>query len=157
MAERSELLQKAVDGLRALAELVEVDAGCKEEESQMDLPGFAIEEKEEPVTFEQVQKVLIEKSRSGFRQQVQTMLSKHGATKLSDIKDEKELRSLLDDAEESCRDISKLEIVDAADSVVARKSDGYLSGLLAHYYANSVDELQKNYYAGFLWEARRME
>ena len=154
MSDRNELLRKAAEGLKALAILLEEEATAGESEDQMDLPGFS--EEKVPVTFEQVQKALIEKSRNGYRQVVQALLSKHGATKLSDIKDENELRLLLEDAEEYCRDITKQEIVEAAESVIAHRSEDYLSELLDYFYVKTVDELPKSSYASFLWEARRV-
>ena len=154
MSDRNEMLIKAAEGLKALAILLEEEATAGENEDQMDLPGFS--EEKVPVTFEQVQKALIEKSRNGYRQVIQALLSKHGATKLSDIKDEYELRLLLEDAEEYCRDITKQEIVEAAESVIAHKSEGYLSELLDYFYVKTIDELPKSSYASFLWEARRV-
>ena len=154
MSDRNELLRKAAEGLKALAILLEEEATAVENEYQMDLPGFS--EEKVPVTFEQVQKALIEKSRNGYRQVVQALLSKHGATKLSDIKDENELRLLLEDAEEYCRDITKQEIVEAAESIIAHRSEDYLSELLDYFYVKTVDELPKSSYASFLWEARRV-
>jgi len=154
MTDRNELLTKASKGLKALAAFLEEMISEEEGEVQMELPGLS--EKEEPVTFEQVLKALIEKSRNGFRHEVHDMLSKHGASKLSDIKDEKELRLLLADAEEFCRDISKQEIAEAAESIVAHKSKEYLSELLDYFYVKTVDDLPKSSYASFLWEARRV-
>ena len=62
----------------------------------------------------------------------------------------------MEDAEEYCRDITKQEIVEAAESVIAHRSEDYLSELLDYFYVKTVDELPKSSYASFLWEARRV-
>jgi len=160
MESRADLLMKALEVLRTVVSLIESELGIGgQDDDQMDLPGLDVAmdgSAKEPATFDEVQRVLVEKSRDGFKNEVKTMLSKHGATKLSDIKDGVALRSLLDDAEEYCREITTDEIRKAADHVIASSSEKHLKELLEYYYAASVDELPKSGYAGFLWEARRV-
>lgn len=50
------------------------------------------------ITLEEVRKVLAEKSRAGFTDEVKAILTKHGAEKLSDV-DPTEYKALLAEAE----------------------------------------------------------
>ena len=59
--------------------------------------------KEEAVklpTFEEARAVLAEKSRTGFRAEVKAILTRHGVTQLSDVKDPKVLAAIVAEAEE---------------------------------------------------------
>lgn len=58
----------------------------------------ALEEKEQPITIEDVRPVLAEISRSGKTALVKELLKKYGANKLSEVKPEN-LKALLKDAE----------------------------------------------------------
>lgn len=56
---------------------------------------------EEPVktyTIEEVRKILADKSRAGFREDVKALLEKYGSKKLSEIQ-EKDYQALVEDAE----------------------------------------------------------
>jgi len=62
--------------------------------------------KEEPkapekvYTYEEVRAILAEKSRTGFRAEVKAILTRHGVTQLSDVKDPKTLAAIVAEAEE---------------------------------------------------------
>ena len=59
--------------------------------------------KEEAVkfpTFEEARAVLAEKSRTGFRAEVKAILTKHGVTQLSDVKDPAVLATIVKEAED---------------------------------------------------------
>ena len=54
--------------------------------------------KEEALNFEEVRKILADKSRLGFTAEIRDLLQKHGAKKLSEM-EPKNYRALLDDVE----------------------------------------------------------
>ena len=51
-------------------------------------------------TYEEARAVLAEKSRTGFRAEVKAILTRHGVTQLSDVKDPKVLAAIVAEAEE---------------------------------------------------------
>lgn len=51
-------------------------------------------------TYEEVRAILAEKSRTGFRAEVKALLTKHGVTQLSDVKDPQKLAAIVADVEE---------------------------------------------------------
>ena len=51
-------------------------------------------------TYEEVRAILAEKSRTGFRAEVKAILTKHGVTQLSDVKDPQKLAAIVADVEE---------------------------------------------------------
>ena len=69
---------------------VEVKNKVSEAPQQVEAPRTA--------TLEEVRGLLAEKSRSGFRAEVKTLLTAHGAEKLSEITDPAELGKLLEEA-----------------------------------------------------------
>lgn len=62
--------------------------------------------KEEPqtptkvYTYEEVRAILAEKSRTGFRAEVKALLTKHGVTQLSDVKEPEVFTAIVAEAEE---------------------------------------------------------
>ena len=55
---------------------------------------------EKTYTYEEARAVLAEKSRTGFRAEVKAILTRHGVTQLSDVKDPKVLAAIVAEAEE---------------------------------------------------------
>ena len=51
-------------------------------------------------TYEEARAVLAEKSRTGFRTEVKAILTGHGVTQLSDVRDPKVLAAIVAEAEE---------------------------------------------------------
>ena len=51
-------------------------------------------------TYEEVRAILAEKSRTGFRAEVKALLTKHGVTQLSDVKEPEVFTAIVAEAEE---------------------------------------------------------
>lgn len=112
----------------------------------------------EPVkkyTFTEVRTIIAGKAREGFTSTVKMLLAKHGATKLSEIKEE-DYAALVADAEEYCRKITVEEINSAVEAIKAGANAGQLVALLDHQFATSVEDLKEEHYASFLWDARSL-
>jgi hypothetical protein len=112
----------------------------------------------EPVkkyTFTEVRTIIAGKAREGFTSTVKMLLSKHGATKLSEIKEE-DYSSLISDASEYCRKVSADEINNVVETIKTGPNAGQLDALFEHQFATSVEDLKEEHYASFLWDARRL-
>lgn len=93
------LLLDVVEDLRSLADSVQAVADAMlQNEQTVDAEPKAPAPKKE-LTLEEVQAVLGEKSRAGFTAEIQALLKKYGAPKLSSI-DPKHYEALLKDVEE---------------------------------------------------------
>ena len=93
----AEGLKRICADLAVLASLFEDD----EVPEKQDAP--AEEKSEAPAkvyTYEEVRAILAEKSRTGFRAEVKAILTRHGVTQLSDVKDPKTLAAIVAEAEE---------------------------------------------------------
>ncbi len=90
------------DGLRklsALAAEIAYQLDGITEKREEPAPAPVVEEPVKAVTLEDVRTVLAEKSRTGYRAEVKALLTAHGANRLSDITDPKELAKLAKEAE----------------------------------------------------------
>lgn len=106
-----QLLLAVVEDLRSLADSVQAVANAmmegdppaepKEPEQSAEAPAKADKPKKAPpaVTLEQVRAVLVDKTHDGYSAEVQALLKKHGASKLSAV-DPKHYAALLKEAEE---------------------------------------------------------
>jgi len=112
-------------------------------------------EPEKKYTFTEVRTIIAGKAREGFTSTVKMLLAKHGATKLSEIKEE-DYSSLVTDAEEYCRKISADEINSVVEAIKAGPNAGQLNALFEHQFATSMEDLKEEHYASFLWDARRL-
>jgi len=110
-------------------------------------------EPEKKYTFTEVRTIIAGKAREGFTSTVKMLLSKHGATKLSEIKEE-DYSSLVSDAEEFCRKIPAEEINRVVETIKAGPNAGQLNALFEHQFATSAQDLKEEHYASFLWDAR---
>lgn len=93
------------DSLQALADAMASDEPKEEPKKKTRAkaeskpkPPKAEESEKKPLTLEDVRAALAEKSRAGFTAEVKTLITKHGADKLSDI-DPAEYEALLAEAE----------------------------------------------------------
>ena len=84
-----------IDGLKKLsADMADLAAQLEGADAQQDVPA------EKPTyTYEDVRAILAEKSRTGFRAEVKTILTAHGVKQLSDVKDPSEFAAIVADAE----------------------------------------------------------
>ena len=89
-------LTKLVEGATSLiAFLTQQSVPPKDEK-----PDVPAETPVKEYTYEEARAVLAEKSRTGFRAEVKAILTKHGVTQLSDVKDPKTLAAIVAEAEE---------------------------------------------------------
>ena len=89
-------LTKLVDGASILIAFLKQQAALPED-GKPDVPA---ETPAKEYTYEETRAVLAEKSRTGFRAEVKAILTKHGVTQLSDVKDPKTLTAIVAEAEE---------------------------------------------------------
>ena len=89
-------LTKLVDGASSLIAYLTRQTAPPEDEK----PDVPAETPAKEYTYEEVRAVLAEKSRTGFRTKVKAILTKHGVTQLSDVKDPKTLAAIVAEAEE---------------------------------------------------------
>lgn len=112
-------------------------------------------EPEKKYTFTEVRTIIAGKAREGFTSTVKMLLAKHGATKLSEIKEE-DYSSLVSDAEEYCRKIPADEINIVVETIKACPNAGQLAALFEHQFATNAQDLKEEHFASFLWDARRL-
>lgn len=99
--EMAQLMMKVAEDLRSLSDSVQavckvIMEGLSEETKVNDLP----EKKAEPaISIEKVRGILASKSQAGYSAEVRAIVSKYGASRLSDI-DPKDYPAVLKDAEE---------------------------------------------------------
>ena len=97
-----DVLQKICGLVAVLGDLVEsMDVTTSAQDISAPEPSPA-PEKEAPAkvyTYEEARAILAEKSRTGFRAEVKAILTKHGVTQLSDVKDPKDLAAIVAAAE----------------------------------------------------------
>ncbi len=89
-------LMKLVEGAGTLLSFLTQQTAAPEDKHQ-DIPA-APPAKE--YTYEEARAVLAEKSRTGFRAEVKAILTNHGVTQLSDVKNPKELAAIVAEVEE---------------------------------------------------------
>ncbi len=100
-------LKKCGETLVGISEgLADLFSGAEEEmlvkkvapKKQLEAKAEAPVSEKKAVTLEEVRKVLAEKSRAGFTDEVKSILTMHGAERLSEV-DPTEYKALLDEAE----------------------------------------------------------
>ena len=89
-------LTKLVDGATSLIAFLKQQTTVPED-GKPDVPAEAPMKE---YTYEEARAVLAEKSRTGFRAEVKAILTRHGVTQLSDVKDPKTLAAIVAEAEE---------------------------------------------------------
>ena len=89
-------LMKLVEGATSLIAFLKQQNTAPENEK----PDVPAETPTKEYTYEEARAVLAEKSRTGFRAEVKAILTKHGVTQLSDVKDPKTLAAIVAEAEE---------------------------------------------------------
>ena len=89
-------LTKLVDGATSLIAFLKQQTVPLEDEK----PDVPAEAPTKEYTYEEARSVLAEKSRTGFRAEVKAILTRHGVTQLSDVKDPKVLAAIVAEAEE---------------------------------------------------------
>ena len=89
-------LTKLVDGATSLIAYLRQQTAPPEDEK----PDVPVETPVKEYTYEEARAVLAEKSRTGFRAEVKAILTRHGVTQLSDVKDPKVLAAIVAEAEE---------------------------------------------------------
>ena len=153
-----ELLKPAIGSLTSWLE----NYSCTKD-AQPELPQFREEEKKvievenKQYSFEEVRKILTEKSRSGFTNQVKTLVSKYGDGKLSSVKPEN-FNDLVFESQFFCREpYTKEEVAVRIDEI---KNEGYekeISEVFEHHFATSLDDLKAEYYPAFMRDAWRLD
>ncbi len=89
-------LKKLVEGATSLIAFLQQQTTLPENEA----PDVSAEDPAKECTYEEARAVLAEKSRTGFRAEVKAILTRHGVTQLSDVRDPKELAAIVAEAEE---------------------------------------------------------
>jgi hypothetical protein len=90
-----------VEGLHRICADVAAIAAVLEDEAPPDAPAEEPAPAPEKIyTYEEARAILAEKSRTGFRAEVKAILTKHGVTQLSDVKDPQKLAAIVADVEE---------------------------------------------------------
>ena len=100
-----------IEGLRKLsadaAEIADLLAGTETPSKKQEKPVEPVPEETQPAeeetpaktySKEEVRAILADKSRAGFRAEVNALLTSHGAKQLSDITDPEELAALAEEA-----------------------------------------------------------
>ena len=93
-----EKLKKLSTDITDLAALFKADGTSAEKEAVV--PAAPPQAPPRTCTYEEVRAVLAEKARIGYRVEVRTLITKHGAEQLSDIKDPAVYGEILTEAEE---------------------------------------------------------
>ena len=89
-----------VEGLKRICADVAVLVTLFEDDEPPGKQDVPVETPTKEYTYEEARAVLAEKSRTGFRAEVKAILTKHGVTQLSDVKDPKVLAAIVAEAEE---------------------------------------------------------
>lgn len=126
-------------------------------ETKEETPKAQIIEEEKPLSLEDVRKILTSYIRSGYSDQVKSLVEKYGNGKLSVVKSEN-YHALLRDAKYTCRTpITKDEVSERVEEL---KTEGYsdrLSSLFEHHNATGLDDLKSEYYASFMRDAEEID
>ena len=165
MEDKTQLLLEGAKGLRSLADALEIAAdllkGCNIDEllthkdRQPDLP----EKQDDTPTVEitltliDVRKVLAEKSREGFTDQVRALLEKYGADKLSAI-DPANYKDLISEAE--CLGATLGDLMAAVDEKTKAGFAEQISLIYKHHYTTGLDDLNNSFYPACLRDVRRL-
>ncbi len=163
MDNTSAVLRDGAKGLRSLAEALEIAADLlqhhgiealnNQPQTQEPLDETHPTKPEPPAAPEvklsltDVRKVLAEKSRAGYTDQVRALLEKYGADKLSAI-DHAHYQRLLADAR--CLGATLDDIKAAIAELPKAQKDKRLPEVFGHHFATSLEDLRPENYAGCL-------
>ncbi|MFA6845529.1 MAG: hypothetical protein WCR02_07375 [Sphaerochaetaceae bacterium] len=156
--EYEDIIQKLKDASVELQKAIgqlEARIADSEQPNLIESAPVKVLELEKKYTFVEVRTIIAGKAREGYTAIVKMLLAKHGATKLSEIKEE-DYSALVNDAEEYCRKISVDDINSVVEAIKAGPNAGQLDALFEHQTATCSNDLREEYYAAFLWDARRL-
>ena len=103
------------------------------------------------LTLQDVRKVLVEKSREGYSEDIRALLVKYGAEKLSEI-NPTNYQILMDEAASFG---ATIEIIKAELKKKQEFSDQF-KALYEYHFATSLADLKKEYYSSFLRDLRSL-
>jgi hypothetical protein len=156
--EYENIIQKLKDASAELQKAIgqlEASIADSEQPNLIESTPAKIPEPVKKFTFTEVRTIIAGKAREGFTSTVKMLLAKHGASKLSEIKEE-DYATLVSDAEEYCRKITADDINSVVEAIKAGANAVQLNALFDHQFATSVEDLKEEHYASFLWDARRL-
>jgi hypothetical protein len=147
-------------GLRSLADLLELAAdlinthglqallnpNTKQPELFASEPK-ASEREQNNLSLTDVRKILAEKSRAGYTEQVRLLLEKYGADKLSAI-DPSHYKNLVDEAE--CLGATLDDLKAAIEEKTEAGLGDKIQAVFGHHHATSLNDLKPSYYLSFL-------
>ena len=157
MKDDSQLLLEGAKGIRALADVLVNAADVLEGRNIKELitkKNTKHPAEDKPLTLTDVRKLLAEKSRDGFTDQVRELLVKYGADKLSAI-DPSKYKDLISEAE--CLGATKDDLSSAIDE---KAMDGYgevIDYIFDHHHATNLEDLKPEYYPAFLRDIRGID
>ena len=156
-----QLLTDSATGLRALADALELIRDTNKNKAKDVQPELFTEPKEgenheavPTLSLVDVRKVLAEKSRDGYTEQVRELLIKYGADKLSEL-DQKHYPALLKEA--ACLGATLDDIKSALKSLEGKGYEDQIKDIFAHHYATSLEDLKEVNYAGFLRDIKELD
>ena len=148
----NEMAEKAIECLRALADLIEVEIHDTVQDRKAQSQKDWHEPAQKQTTLEEVRGILALKAKEGMGAQVRMLLQLHGAQKLSEIAPGK--FGML------ARQGEKLETLDViAATLEKQKANGFedaFPALFDHHYATGLADLDPNYYESFLSDAEEL-
>ena len=123
---------------------------------QPDLPEQQVDTHPDEITLSltDVRKILAEKSRSGFTDQVRLLLEKYGANRLSKI-DPSNYQNLISEAE--CLGTTAEDLVVAVGEKIKAGYSDQIPAVFEHHNATGLNDLKPEYYAGFLRDIRSLD
>ena len=162
MDNRTNLLQEQATSLRTLAEALEMAAEILQQQEEVTntedhQPTTADPKpevtKEITLTLTDVRKILAEKSRAGYTDQVRLLLEKYGADKLSAI-DPSHYQNLVSEA--ACLGATREDLEAAIEEKTAAGLGEWIPGVFEHHFATSLEDVKPEHYAGCLRDVRRL-
>lgn len=167
MEDNTQLLLEGAKGLRSLADALEITAAFMKthdlsahytkKDIQPDLfdqseKSTTVDNPEEiPLTLTDVRKILAEKSREGYTEQVRMLLEKYGADKLSAILPSN-YKSLVEEAKYLGASLDDIKV--AIEEKTKQGLQEKIAEVFKHHFASSLEDLDPSHYAGFLRDLR---
>jgi hypothetical protein len=154
-----QLLSESVEGFRALAEAIELlknkdnlghedDTKILQPELITESEDIQVENKPAPTpSLVEVRKILAEKSREGFTEQIRSLLIKYGADKLSEI-DSKNYVALVNEAQYLGTNLDDIKA--SLNKLKSQNCENQIKEVFAHHYATSLEDLKPEYYSSFI-------
>jgi hypothetical protein len=154
-----QLLSESVEGLRALAEAIDLiknkdnlvdkdDTEILQPELIENYEDAQTENKPTPtLTLVEVRRTLAEKSREGFTEQIRNLLIKYGADKLSEI-DPKNYAALVNEAQYLGTSLDDIKA--SLGKLKSQNCENQIKEVFAHHYATSLEDLKPEYYSSFI-------